>query len=292
MRRNEASRRKARFDRVRLGIVAVSLIVSSTIILLIAINRGVQADVRLADIQFPDTLFDESSGSTSFHCLLITKRPMKTLVIAFYCLQSVRPIWTNLTPVSGRDEIATSILQIKNKIRICRALGLNYTVERGIPSTLGGKNCSMDLYDFSVLNRFEEYAGYSRTPLVAYGLVFNASDGRLLLFSEGVADFFWEKGKLLERLDIRIQENSTTYYPDEVIEMFGQYPSISDDSPPGRIVLHDPAKDTRVEVLMDIKGNPQEEGRPWGTVITMGMRVVCDGRTQERHFALKRSGNT
>jgi len=291
MRRNETSRRRGRFDGARLGIVAVSLILSSTIILLIAINRGVQMDVKLADIQFPKALFDESSGSTAFHSLLVTRRPMKKLEIAFYCLQSVQPVWTNRTPVSDRDKIAMSILQVQNKVRICRILGLNYTVERGIPVILGGKNCSMDLYDFSILNRFEEYAGYNRTPIVAEALLFNASDGTLLLFSEGVADFFWEKGKLLERLDIRIQENSTTYYPDEVIEMFNQYPSISDDSPPGRIVLHNPPKDTRVEVLMEIKGNPQE-GRPWGRVVTMGMRVLCDGRVQEQRFALIRSGKT
>jgi len=273
-------------DRGRISIILSSLILSTTLVLLIALSRSVESEAKILELDFPSQVFAGSEGQTTFHQLVLTQKPVKKLEMQFYTLSTGRPLWVNSSHVEGRDALANAILQIRNKIHLCEALGLAYDQLTGVDVSLNGVAFSVDLYDFSVINDLAESLGQNRTRMVVDALVFNATTGQYLMFLEGEADFFLNKGRNLDKLEIRVQDNTTAYYPDDLVTRFPGYPSISADSPPGRIVLWDAPQNTRIEVTEYIRASPLPEYIPPGKLVMMGTKVVADNKVQDVQLAI------
>lgn len=275
-------------DRGRLGVIISSLIISTTLISFIAVSSTRETQVEVAEVSVPDQLFVQGAREV-IHELVIASKRLKKMEIVFYCLSSEDPIWVNTTPLNSREEIALSILQVKNKIDLCEMLGLNFTTVEDLELEYEGQRYSVDLYDFSILNDLADHLGMNCTRLVAEAIAYNRTSQKPELFLEGEVDLFWEKGNTLERVEIRIDDNSTVFYPQEVTDMFPDYPSIAKDTPRGKIVLEDVAPETRVEAIIEIKGNPLS-GIPPGRKVLVGTRVVANGVEESRDFAIVRRG--
>lgn len=275
-------------DRGRLGVIISSLIISTTLISFIAVSSTRETQVEVAEVSLPEELFVQTSREV-IHELVIASKKLRKMEIVFYCLSSEDPVWINTTPVSSREEIAHSILQVKNKIDLCEMLGLNFTIIGDLDLEYEGQRYSVDLYDFSILNDLADSLGMNCTRLVSEAIAYNRTSQEPEMFLEGEVDLFWEKGKVLERVEIRIDDNSTVFYPQEVTDMFPGYPSIARDTPRGKIILDDVPPETRVEVIIEIKGNPLS-GIPPGRKVLVGTRVVANGIEESRDFAIVRRG--
>ncbi len=276
-------------SRERLAIVAASLIFSSTLTLLIAVSRSVETFTQLVELEFPDKVFSESLHTSVLHGLVVTRKPTRYLDILFYCLPSRPPTWINSTSLSGREDVARSILQVKNKMDLCEMLGLEYRKIDGLPAIYAGRTYLIDLYDFSVLNDLAHFMGRNKTTLVAEAIGFNSTTGQPELFFEGEADFFWQKGRTLEKLEIRIGDNLMTYYPDEITDMWPQYDSISGDAPYGKIALNDLPAESRIEVTIHIKRAPAE-GIPASNLMLIGISVMANGFAEEEWLTIAEIG--
>lgn len=273
-------------DRARIGIILVSLILSTTLVLFIAASRIVDRYAEILEFDLPKRIFVESAGTATFHQLVVTRKPSMRLEVDFYCLSRSRPVWRNGTPISDRSGYASAVEQIHNKIELCSMLGLEYTHMRDLETSHEGENLDLELYDFSVLNELADALGGNRSTMTAEALAFNQTTGDLEFFFEGEADFFWDKGRNLDRMEIRVQDNLTAYYPDELTAKFPQYPSIRDDTPAGSIVVMDAPRNARVEMTCFIKANPSPDYTPPGSLILIGTVVLANGETQETRMII------
>jgi hypothetical protein len=273
-------------DRARIGIILVSLILSTTLILFIAGSRIVDRYAEIIEFDLPSRMFVESAGSTTFHQLVVTKKPSKRLDVASYCLSRMRPVWRNQTPLTDRLDYVDAIEQIHNKVELCSMLGLQYTHYGDLETTYVGTKFDIEILDFSVLNDLSALLGEEKTSLTAEALAFNRTSGQLAYYFEGETDFFWDKGRNLDRMEIRTQDNLTAYYPDELIAKFPQYPSIRDDSPAGKITLLDAGKNSRVELTCFIKANPSPDYTPPGSLILLGTVVIANGEIQDTRMVI------
>ena len=143
-------------DRTRIGIVLVSLIISTTFILFTASSRIVENYAEIIEFDLPSRIFVESTGSTTFHQLIVTKKPSKRLDIASYCLSLMRPIWRNQTPLTDRLDYPSAIEQINNKMELCSMLGLEYTHFDDLEIVYAKSNFDLEVFDFSILNELAE----------------------------------------------------------------------------------------------------------------------------------------
>jgi hypothetical protein len=246
----------------------------------------VERYAEILEFDLPSRLFVESAGATTFHQLIVTRRPSMRLEVASYCLSRMRPVWRNETPVVDRAGYLSAIEQINNKIELCSMLGLEYRHLSDLEISYRGEELDLELFDFSVINELAEVLGENRSAMTAEALVFNQTTGDLEYFFEGQADFFWDKGRNLDRMEIRVQDNLTAYYADELTAKFPQYPSIRDDTPPGRILVADADRNVRVELTCYIRANPSPDYTPPGSLVLMGTVVLANGEIQETRLVI------
>jgi hypothetical protein len=198
----------------------------------------------------------------------------------------MRPVWRNTTTITDREDYAYAVEQIHNKLKLCSMIGLEYTHYKDLETTYGGQELDLEVFDFSILNDLAEELGEKKTSLTAEALAFNRTTGQLKYYFEGESDFFWDKGRNLDRMEIRIQDNLTAYYPDEVIAKFPQYPSTRDDTPAGKITILGAGKNFRIELTCFIKANPLPDFTPPGSLVLMGTVILGNGEIQDARMVI------
>ncbi len=278
-------------DKRILGLAAVSLILSTLIMLTIARER-IEKPVEILKNDYPTILEQNRKGTFSF--AMVAREKFENLQLRFSILSQVNlkvPEMINPQKAYNATDSPKEVLDNVVKIRWLE----NETAYMGLEPEriehrfqLGGRECKMLVYDYSVV--LEYVSGRESilaAPLIYAGIIDDQGEA---YFLAGTSDFFFTPQKNVVSLSVSHNAEEQNYLPDEQIWEGATRMPLSQAPQGGVLDYAGVGKDDTFSVIFTVEADAQN--LPYGfpsltspkklsITFMQAIRIYLDGRLYE-----------